>query len=126
MTTPETAVTLDRFAHSLPDKVLHCRELGHNWRPMVARFDESSGSFDRRLRCPSCRTVRIQVLSRYGGIVSNRYVYPDGYLAANVSEHPGNNRDVYRLESLTRALASLGAGEPSDPKVVPLHRRKAS
>jgi len=97
-------VTADVFAARLSDTALHCRELGHTWRPMTARWEAESRSFHRRLRCSKCRTERVQLLSARGHVVSNHYVYPDGYLAKNVEGGLSGRRDVYRLEAVIRQL----------------------
>jgi hypothetical protein len=95
---------LDAFVAGLTDRVLHCRELGHVWKPLTARWDGDASCYDRRLRCNSCRTVRIQLLTRSGHPVSNRYVYPDGYLAKGTTHNA--NRDVFRIEAITRFLGT--------------------
>jgi hypothetical protein len=96
-------IAADTFAARLSDKALHCRELGHVWRPLAATWDADARAFDRRLRCSSCRTERVQILSMRGGVLSNRYVYPDGYLAKNVEGMTGS-RDLFRLEAVLRTL----------------------
>lgn len=100
---PGTPVAVDVFASRLSDRALHCRELGHTWRPLAASWDAEARAFDRRLRCSSCRTERRQVLSARGGVLSNRYVYPAGYLATNVEGMTGA-RDLFRLEAVLRTL----------------------
>ena len=93
------------FVGDLSDKLLHCRELGHTWKPLTVHWDRDSSSYDRRLRCPSCRTVRIQLLTSTGHVHSNRYQYPDGYLAKDVQ--PGTyNRDLFRMEAITRFITA--------------------
>lgn len=96
-------IPVDTFAARLSDRVLHCRELGHTWRPLVATWEPESRSFHRALRCPSCHTERRQVLSSRGHVVSNSYVYPKGYLATNVDGIVGG-RDAFRLEAVIRTL----------------------
>src|SRR4030095_10304684 len=97
----EQPTTVEGFAHGLTARVLHCRELGHVWRPNTVTWDEAAVAYDRRLRCTSCRTERVQVLGASGAVLSNRYVYPEGYLAKGV-EGVGASRDVYRVEAVTR------------------------
>lgn len=101
---PAETVTADVFAARLSDTALHCRELGHTWRPLVARWEAESRSFHRRLRCAKCKTERVQLLSARGHVVSNHYVYPDGYLAKHVEGGLTGRRDVYRLEAVIRQL----------------------
>jgi len=96
-------VAADVFASRLTDKALHCRELGHTWRPSSVHWEAESRSFHRRLRCASCRTERVQVLSSRGHVLSNGYRYPDGYLASNVEGMTGA-RDLFRLEAVLRTL----------------------
>jgi hypothetical protein len=100
------ATSVESFAAGLSGKALHCRELGHNWRPLAAQWDGQAGAYDRRLRCPSCGTQRVQVITRDGHVLTNRYVYPEGYLLRPGTETGGVSalRDVLRLESLTRWL----------------------
>jgi hypothetical protein len=101
---PKQPVTVDTFAARLSDKALHCRELGHTWRPLVASWEPESRTFHRALRCSSCRTERRQVLNSHGGVVSNGYVYPEGYLASNVEGVLSGRRDVFRLEAVIRTM----------------------
>lgn len=105
-----TSVSVDTFAAALGDKVLHCRELGHVWRPLTVSWDGGAAAYDRRLRCSSCRTVRIQVVTERGHVLSNRYVYADGYLAVGVEIGRGD-RDTFRREALGRFLHLTNANE---------------
>lgn len=91
------------FVGDLTDRLLHCRELGHTWKPLTVSWDPESRSYDRRLRCPSCRTVRRQLLTSTGHVHSNRYDYPEGYLAKDVDAHT-LSRDLFRMEAITRFL----------------------
>ena len=100
----QTPVSVDTFAAGLGDKVLHCRELGHTWRPLTVSWDADAGAYDRRLRCSSCRTVRVQLVTGKGHVVSNRYDYADGYLAVGVEIGRGD-RDTFRRVALERYLA---------------------
>lgn len=98
-------VPVETFAHDLNDKQLACRELGHVWRPAaveVVREGRSLGGYVRTFRCSQCRTERRQTLDSHGGIVTNGYVYANGYLATKVEG--GFTRDVFRLESIHRWL----------------------
>ena len=95
-------LTPEQFAAGLSDRLLHCRELGHTWRPSTVQWDPQARSYDRRLLCRNCRTVRIQLLDRSGHVLSNRYQYPDGYLAQNVAR--GVGRDAFRVEAVVRFL----------------------
>jgi hypothetical protein len=96
-------VSAETFVGDLPDKTLHCRELGHTWKPLTVSWDKAVDAYDRRLRCPMCRTVRIQLLTSSGHVMANRYQYPDGYLAKGV-EVGALHRDLFRLEAVQRFL----------------------
>lgn len=91
------------FVGDLSDKQLHCRELGHTWKPLTVRWDRETEAYDRRLRCSVCRTIRVQLLTSSGHVMTNRYEYVDGYLAKNV-ERGTLNRDIFRLEAILRFL----------------------
>lgn len=95
-------IAANTFAGKLSDKWLKCRELGHQWRPHTATYDEKARCYDRTLNCPNCHTKRIQVLDRSGFVLKNKYEYPEGYLAANVA--PGFGREVFRLEAVIRSM----------------------
>lgn len=110
MSVVKAPISVDTFAAGLGERVLHCRELGHVWRPLTVTWDRKARAYDRRLRCSSCRTVRVQVLTQSGGIVSNRYEYAEGYLAHGVEVGRGN-RDVFRAEALSRFLDAHAADE---------------
>lgn len=100
----------EQFAETLSDKALHCRELGHVWRPHTVTFDELARCYERSLRCTSCRTVRSQVLDARGHVIRNSYRYPDGYLAQHV-ERVGQSRDAYRVEAVVRFLQAQSPKE---------------
>lgn len=116
----ETPVNAETFAEQLSEKHLHCRELGHTWRSFTVKWDASARCYDRQLRCSSCRTIRRQTLSDRGHVLSNSYVYADGYLASHVE--PGFTRDVFRLESVLRTLKT---SDGDSSRVVPIRRRQA-
>lgn len=94
------------FAHGLSESFLACRELGHNWRSRVVRWNGDRQGYDRTLRCTRCKTLREQVLTSFGAILSSRYVYPNGYQSDGLGRIVGDGRDALRLESLTRNVAS--------------------
>ena len=91
------------FASNLSDRWLACRELGHTWKPLTVQWATKDRVYDRRLRCSSCRTVRVQVLSKYGHTISNRYIYPEGYMAKGLQAGT-YSRDLFRLEAVVRFI----------------------
>lgn len=95
------------FAASLPEKYLHCRELGHLWRPYRAGR-HPDGGFERTLRCSRCRTRRQQSLSSTGMVLTNQYIHPEGYLSEGIGRIVGEGRGILRLESIMRVLPDEG------------------
>lgn len=95
------------FAASLSITYLECRELGHNWRKWVARYDEEHHSYERALRCTRCRTERWETIGLTGSKIGSHYKYPDGYQTVpGMGRIVGEGRDVLRLESMTRSLVA--------------------
>jgi hypothetical protein len=96
------------FAQDLPEEFLMCREMGHRWLPHDAEeFDD--GSFMRILRCPRCKTRKVQDISRRGVIERTRYQHPDGYLHEGMGRIAGDGRGVLRLESIRRTITKVEA-----------------
>lgn len=92
------------FAAELPASFLQCRELGHLWRPYRAGL-HPDGGYERVLRCGRCRTRREQSLSVMGMVLTNKYVYPDGYQTEHgLGRIVGEGRGMLRLESIKRVL----------------------
>lgn len=90
------------FAQGLPESYLYCRELGHNWKSWSAR--QVDDSIERILRCNRCRCERHQILTLTGGVYSNKYVHPDGYLHEGMGRIIGDGRDALRMESIKRTI----------------------
>lgn len=91
------------FAESLPERFLHCREMGHNWRPWSAgRF--ADGGYERILRCSRCRSKRFQNISGSGVILKSHYEWAEGYLSQGLGRIVGEGRGVLRLESIERLV----------------------
>ena len=96
-------ITADRFAAELGDRQLHCREMGHTWRPWGVSDEREARCYVRTIRCASCKTLRHMVIDYTGHVVSYHYTYAPGYLATHVV--PGFSRDPFRLEAIQRELA---------------------
>jgi hypothetical protein len=96
--------TVKQWAANLSERFLLCRELGHNWKPLTARWDGPGGIFVRTLRCTRCRTERHQSLTRRGHVLQSNYTYPEGYTMTGLGRIVGEDRDQLRLESITRHL----------------------
>jgi hypothetical protein len=102
---------VEEFAAGLSVSHLQCRELGHNWRPWVARRDVEHNCFERALRCVRCKTKRWESIGLSGAKLSSHYEYPDGYTSKGIGRIVGEGRDALRLESLTRILVELSDQE---------------
>lgn len=100
----QPTISADTFAASLSDRLLHCRELGHTWRPWGASDEPESRCYVRTTRCSQCRTERHWIIDYRGHVISSHYTYPKGYLATHVE--PGYSRDTFRLEAVLRELAA--------------------
>lgn len=96
------AAEVAAFAQSLPESYLYCRELGHNWKAWTAR--QVDDSIERVLRCNRCRCERHQILTLTGGVHSNKYVHPEGYLHDGMGRIVGDGRDALRMESIKRTI----------------------
>lgn len=105
---PEPTPDVADFIQGLTASHLECRELGHTWRPWRASQGADRVSWERVLRCSRCRTERVQTLSLRGHVVSNHYVYPDGYTSRGLGRLVGDDRDSLRLESLNRFIQRKG------------------
>lgn len=97
---------VEEFAAGLKDRFLLCRDIGHNWKPWVARFDEEHNSFERAHRCVNCRSERWQSVGLRGSILGTQYKYPEGY-QSELGRIVGEGRDALRVESLTRTMKAM-------------------
>lgn len=98
----DSTLTHDQFAAQLSAKFLHCRELGHTWRPWGVSYEPEARAYVRTIRCSSCRTERHMVVDSTGHVVSSHYTYAEGYMANHVEK--GLRRDTFRLEAIEREL----------------------
>lgn len=95
--------SVQEFAEGLKETFLHCRELGHNWRPYtVGRHPD--GGFERVLRCSRCRTKRVQSITTRGIVMQNKYIHPEGYLLEGLGRIVGDGRGLLRLEAIKRIV----------------------
>lgn len=93
---------VESFAEALPDSFLHCRELGHLWRPYSGGRHSDGTGFSRILKCYRCKTKREQEIDSRGMILANKYIYPEGYQVEGLGRIIGEGRGVLRLQSLSR------------------------
>lgn len=106
-----TETTAADFVAGLSARHLHCRELGHTWKPLTVSFDKTARVFDRRIRCSVCRSERKMLIDTRGDVIASSYDYSAGYLAENVERGALSRRD-YRLEAITRLLSESEADVP--------------
>ena len=93
---------VEAFAESLPDEYIRCRELNHTWQPFSAAVNRRKGVIQRTLRCPRCKTRKIQELTMNGGLHSSYYEYPDGYQHKGHGQIFGEGRSILRINSIFR------------------------
>lgn len=99
---------IEEVLEAMPESFIECRDLQHRWRPYTASWDGSTRVFDRQLRCSRCRTLKVQVLSETGAVLSSHYEYPKNYLL-KLGRIVGDGRDAVRLASVTRRIGQNGA-----------------
>lgn len=99
----------------MPDDHLMCRDFGHMWRPFQARYVPQRKTYEERLLCQRCKTVRVRVLTNTGAQLGNHYVYPEGYGLNGFGRLTGTDRDAVRLASLQTVL-ELDGVESIDPR----------
>lgn len=83
---------------------VQCRDFGHSWRPFSARWLAGSNCFVEILQCARCATERSRMLGARGQLLSNRYVYADGYLVKGMGQLTGTDKDSLRLRSIQSIL----------------------
>ncbi len=68
-----------RSLEQIPDEYLICRDLCHNWQPSDVRINRRAREIERVLRCRNCSTIRTQVLTLDGYLISGQsfYTYPE-------------------------------------------------
>jgi len=98
-------VEVGAWAEDLPERFLLCRDLGHTWRPFLAKFDTEERAYKRVLKCGRCRTERTQLISMNGVPLSGAYDYPDGYTApTGAGRLDSSGRGALRLVSIQRLI----------------------
>lgn len=90
------------FAADLSDRFLECRDTGHIWKRLSARWYPHLGEYRRVHRCRGCRSERTQRLSDKGAVLSTTIDYTEGYLATGLGRIVGDGRDLLRLETMGR------------------------
>lgn len=76
-----------------------CRDIGHSWSMYHSAWEGNIAY--RYLSCKRCGTERHDNLSRFGGLVARRYVYPEGYLLDG-SAVLASDRRLWRAANVER------------------------
>lgn len=90
----------------IDDAFLLCRDLGHAWAPSDVKISRKYGEIHRVLRCRSCPTERTQVLALDGGLMRNKYAYPEGYTLTGVGHLTVSDRAQIRVMSTNHMRAT--------------------
>jgi hypothetical protein len=109
--TPKTVARNEvvAWANHLPEAYLECRDLSHDPRPYTAKWYPRERVYVRVLRCSRCKTLRTQMLSETGHILSSHYGYEKGYLAPpGTGRLTGDERARIRLITVMNQLGEEG------------------
>lgn len=102
---------ISAFAHELDDNYLMCRNLGHSWRPLRAKYQQKERAYFVAYLCQRCTAERHQWLDTRGLIVSGSYSYPEGYEHKRQGRITADGRGALRLEQLNRVLSQTEVSE---------------
>lgn len=89
------------IAKRYPDQYLACRDHGHSWQPLDARYLQD-GNIERILGCERCEARRVQKLDKRGYLVGGHYDYADGYAMVGIGRLDTDDRAVLRRTSIQR------------------------
>lgn len=115
-TTPPSLTNLPAFSsdgsdfgewvETLSPNFMMCRDFGHVWRSLTARYDEDHHSFIRAQRCQRCKTLRTQSIGSDGTMDKTQYAYQDGYRTPEGSGRwDKDQRAAVRLASTLKMIA---------------------
>jgi hypothetical protein len=100
---PDDGVSFDSWVRDLPDRFIDCRNDNHRWRTLRIDWDADHHNYRKNDRCTNCRTERERRIGRDGAVLSNRYSYPDQYLAPKgVGAYDKDSRAEMRLSGIMR------------------------
>lgn len=95
--------SFEEWIADLPDRFIECRNDQHRWKMLRAGWDAEMHNYKVDHRCTNCRARRERRLGREGHVLSNRYQYPDDYLAPKgVGQYDKDSRATMRLAGVTR------------------------
>lgn len=102
---------VQEFASTLGEGFLECRDNGHTWKRLSARWYPHLGIYRRVHRCRNCKSERWQELSDKGHILRKGIDYAEGYLLQGLGRVVGDGRDAMRLESMLRNAIEVDEDE---------------
>lgn len=89
-----------------------CRTYGHAWFERDADRSAPFG-FYMWVECERCQTIRKDIVTRWGGVLSRSYDYPDDY-----KDSEGHTREDYRARLLApRIPEAVGREEKNIDKL---------
>lgn len=91
-----------KFAERLPNDYLMCRTWAHSWDPGSSSVQRSNGRIHWTVGCSICGTVRTRFMNPSGGILGNRYDYPEGYQSDGMGRISQRGMAQIRMETLKR------------------------
>ncbi len=95
------------WVSSMPPTFMACRDVGHVWRALTARWDDELYCFIRTWRCTRCRTDRTQVLLRNGAVDKTQYTYEEGYNAPRgIGRMDRDAKSTVRLAATLQLLSN--------------------
>jgi hypothetical protein len=92
----------------MPEAHLYCRDYGHTWRRLNARYYPDGHYYEQALRCASCKTIRRRLIGERGDLISNRYEYAEHYLIPGLGSYTTDKRAAVRLASVLSTITPRG------------------
>jgi hypothetical protein len=102
-----TAPKVRAAVKDMPDGHVHCRTLGHVWAHRTV--DRHQKGFIQILGCKSCDTIKEQIISRQGEILSSHTTYAPGYLLKGLGRLRADTKAIVRVASLVKMLGESDA-----------------
>lgn len=99
-----------RGADITDEAFVRCRTYNHAWDEFTPiGLERPLYGWRLSLRCVRCATERHDTVDFHGGVMSRRYLWPDGYLTGRGEDKP--TRTEFREELFTRLRGQLEASE---------------
>jgi hypothetical protein len=100
---------------SIAEEYLLCRVIGHNWQTHDVRVSRKLAEIHRILKCRTCSTLRVQVLTLDGYPVPSKshYVYPE-------------QQDIDANRYVLKGVGHLSADDRAKIRVMSTQQMKAT